>query len=199
MIQGERIDWRNKSGWSYKNMPGVKIHHVLVYSKYFYMLKLVYPFHTVPQKMLFLWKTKLLQWRHNEPNGVSNHRPLGCLLNRLCRRRSKKTLKLRVTDLCEGNSPVTGEFPAQRASNTKNVSIWWRHHDLQKELLKVDDVYGKPLRTVKQMLARYLFRDRKYWGAKEGLCFALECFCFAKEDVSIAVQTLGYRDMLLCH
>ena len=30
---------------------------------------------------------------------------------------SKKTSKLRVTGLCEGNSPVTGEFPAQRASN----------------------------------------------------------------------------------
>ena len=27
--------------------------------------------------------------------------------------RSKKTTKLRVTGLCEGNSPVTGEFPAQ--------------------------------------------------------------------------------------
>ena len=24
---------------------------------------------------------------------------------------------------------VTGEFPAQMASNTENVSIWWRHHD----------------------------------------------------------------------
>ena len=23
---------------------------------------------------------------------------------------------------------VTGEFPAQRASNAENVSIWWRHH-----------------------------------------------------------------------
>ena len=31
--------------------------------------------------------------------------------------------------LCVGNSPVTGEFPAQRASNTKNVPIWWRHHE----------------------------------------------------------------------
>ena len=41
--------------------------------------------------------------------------------------RSKKTSKLRVTDLCEGNSPVIGEFPAQRASNAENVSIWWRH------------------------------------------------------------------------
>ena len=27
-----------------------------------------------------------------------------------------------------GNSPVTSEFPAQRASNAENGSIWWRHH-----------------------------------------------------------------------
>ena len=45
------------------------------------------------------------------------------------RRRSKKTLQLRVAGLCAGNSPVTGEFPAQMASNAENVSIWWRHHD----------------------------------------------------------------------
>ena len=31
--------------------------------------------------------------------------------------------------LC-GNSPVTGEFPAQRTSNAENVSIWWRHHEV---------------------------------------------------------------------
>ena len=24
--------------------------------------------------------------------------------------------------------PVTGEFPAQRASSAENISIWWRHH-----------------------------------------------------------------------
>ena len=40
-----------------------------------------------------------------------------------------KTSKLRVTGLCAGNSPETGEFPAQMASNAENVSIWWRHHD----------------------------------------------------------------------
>ena len=39
-----------------------------------------------------------------------------------------KTSKLRVTGLCVGNSPGTGEFPAQMASNAENVSIWWRHH-----------------------------------------------------------------------
>ena len=33
------------------------------------------------------------------------------------------------TGFCAGNSPLTGEFPSQRASNAENVSIWWGHHD----------------------------------------------------------------------
>ena len=70
-----------------------------------------------------------LQWRHNERDGVSNHQPRDCLLNRPFRRRSKKTWKPRVTDLCVRNSPVTGEFPAQMVSNAENVPIWWRHHE----------------------------------------------------------------------
>ena len=41
----------------------------------------------------------------------------------------KKISKLRVTGLCVGNSPLTGEFPAQKASNAENVSIWLRHHE----------------------------------------------------------------------
>ena len=45
------------------------------------------------------------------------------------RRRSKKISNLRVTGLCEGNSPVTGGFPSQRVSNAENVSIWW-HQDV---------------------------------------------------------------------
>ena len=77
-----------------------------------------------------LEKRKPLWWRHNELDGVSAHRCIDCLLNRLVRRRSKKSSKLRVTGLCEGNSPVTGEFPAQRASDAENVPIWWRHHAL---------------------------------------------------------------------
>ena len=72
-----------------------------------------------------------LQWRHNGRHSVSNHQPHDCFLNRLFKRRSKKTSKLRVTDLCAGNSQVTGKFPAQRASNAENVSIWWRHHDVR--------------------------------------------------------------------
>ena len=70
-----------------------------------------------------------LQWRQNGLDDVWNHQRLCCVLTRLLRRRSKKTWKLRVTGLCEGNSPVTSEFPAQRASNAENISIWWRHHD----------------------------------------------------------------------
>ena len=44
------------------------------------------------------------------------------------KRRSNKTSKLRITGLCAGNSPVTGEFPAGSVSNVENISIWWRHH-----------------------------------------------------------------------
>ena len=44
------------------------------------------------------------------------------------RHRSKKTSKLRVTGLFAGNSTATGDFATQKASNTENVSIWWRHH-----------------------------------------------------------------------
>ena len=75
------------------------------------------------------WNGTTLQWRHNGYDGVSNHQPRVYLPNRLFERRSKKTSKLRVTGLCVGNSPRTGEFPAQMASNAENVSIWWRHHE----------------------------------------------------------------------
>ena len=81
----------------------------------------------------FIWSVALydasLHRRHNERDGVSNHQPHECVPNRLLMRRSKKTSKPRVIGLCEGNSLVIGQFPAQRASKEKNASIWWRHHD----------------------------------------------------------------------
>ena len=78
-------------------------------------------------------------------------------LNRLFKRSSKKASKLCVTGLCAGNSPVTGEFPAQMASSAENVSIWRRHHDnlVSKALMfdpegQIDDkpgmAHGKTLR-----------------------------------------------------
>ena len=92
---------------------------------------------------------RALHWSHNGHEGVSNHQPHDCLLKRLFRRRSKKASKLRVTGLREGNSPVTGEFPTQRASNAENVSIWWRHHGH-----KILAIYGK---SHKYALGSHLF------------------------------------------
>ena len=45
-------------------------------------------------------------------------------------RKSKENSKICVTSLIAGNSPVTGEFPAHKAGNAENISIWWRHHGL---------------------------------------------------------------------
>ena len=75
-----------------------------------------------------------LQWSHNGRHGVSNHLHLDCLLSRLFRRISKNTSKLRVTGLCDGNPPVTGGYPSQRASNSEFFSIWWRHHNMERFL-----------------------------------------------------------------
>ena len=82
-----------------------------------------------PRGQSYDWPTTTLRWRHNECDSVSNHQPHDCLLSRLSGRRSKLTSKLRVTGLCVGNSPGTGEFSAQMASNAEKVSIWWRHHE----------------------------------------------------------------------
>ena len=79
-----------------------------------------------------------LQWRHNDRDGVSNHQPHDCLLNRLFGSRWKNTSKLWVTGLCEGNSPVTGEFAAQRASNAENVTIWWRHNEYMAQHARIE-------------------------------------------------------------
>ena len=83
-----------------------------------------------------------LQWRHNGRDGVSNLRRLHYLLKCWFRHRSKKTSKLRVTGLCVGNSPVTGEFSAQKSSNAENVSIWWRHHATHVSLQVSRDLVG---------------------------------------------------------
>ena len=74
-----------------------------------------------------------LQWRHNWHDSVSNHQPHDCLLNRLFRRRSKKTYMLRVNGLCAENSPGTGEFSAQMTSNA--------------EMFPFDDVIMRPPRN----------------------------------------------------
>ena len=74
---------------------------------------------TVPRGALTAGKLPAaLRWRHIGRDSVSNHLPHDCLLNRLFRRRSKKTSNLRVTGLLRGihrgpmNSPH--KWPATR-------------------------------------------------------------------------------------
>ena len=68
-------------------------------------------FETLPIKSVTSHADFTLHWRHNDHDGVPNHQPHGCLLNRLFRCRSKKTSKPRVTGLCVGNSPGPVNFP----------------------------------------------------------------------------------------
>ena len=75
-----------------------------------------------------------LHWRHNDHDGVSNNQPRGCLLNRLFRRRSKKTSKLRVTGLCVGNSPGPVNSPHKGQLRGKGfhlmTSSWLSHSSM---------------------------------------------------------------------
>ena len=70
------------------------------------------------------------EWRHNGRDSVSNHQPHDCLLNRLFRRRSKKTSQLRVTGLFAG---------AQMASNAFDDVIMQRR-DLAPFVLQRSDM-----------------------------------------------------------
>ena len=65
------------------------------------------------------------QWRHNECDGVSNHRCLDSLLNGSLAQIKENTKAPRHWPLW-GES--TGGFPTQRTSNAENISISWRHH-----------------------------------------------------------------------
>ena len=79
-----------------------------------------------------------------------------------------KTSKLLVTGLCGGNSPGSGEFPAQRASNAENASIWWRHH-----------VFTVPESVGCNFHAHHRFwhgeLDCYEWVIVTGLCFCTGC------------------------
>ena len=47
-----------------------------------------------------------LQWRHNGRDGISNHQPHDCLLNRLFKAQIKVDIKAPRRLLCAGSSPV---------------------------------------------------------------------------------------------
>ena len=126
-------------------------------------------------RKLPLYMMESLQWRHNGCDSVSNHQPHDCLLNRLYRRRSKKTSKLRVTGLCAGNSPVTGEFPAQMAGNAENVSIWWRHHV-----------------TLQTYTCRHLTEsNQSFYPSELFVLFSMGCLCFCRVTWNVRGIRMG--------
>ena len=136
-----------------------------------------------------LWSISL-QSHHNGCNGISNHQPHHCLLNHLFRHRSKKTSKLRVTGLCAGNSLLTGEFPAQRASNLENFSIWWCHHDWVKNgcIVKAFDynmwlLYGRDCGTNSLI--------------EMGVGFAAGFLCWEKTIISTLFQMTWHSHEIL--
>ena len=64
-----------------------------------------------------------LLWRHYGRDSVSNHQPHDCQLNHsFCEDQRKYQSSASLAF-------VRGIFSAQRASNTENVPIWWRHRD----------------------------------------------------------------------
>ena len=93
-------------------------------------------------------------------------------LYRLFRRRSKKTSKLHFTGLCEGNSPVTGEFPSQRASNSEDffhlmTSSWLHFRHFMSDLLLMNRcIYFLPIHRYtsyeKKTLKVYTFFQHSY-------------------------------------
>ena len=82
------------------------------------------PWHQLPLPSHRLFITMTSEWARWRPKSPASR----LFTQPFIERRSKKTSKLRVTGLWAANSFVTGEFPAQMASNAENASIWWRHH-----------------------------------------------------------------------
>ena len=65
-------------------------------------------------------------WTSHEREDVSNHLQFDCLVNNLFRLTDGRIYpSSRMTAFGEGNPPVTGGFPSQRASNAETIS--WRH------------------------------------------------------------------------
>ena len=130
------------SGWSTILLP-TKVRLILDVLRYVFVqdcltgavLKDVYMIHRVsPLGILTTTNSTILQWSHNGRDGVSNHQPHDCLLNRLFRRRSKKTSKLRVTGLCVGKSPVRRKMFSFDGVIMRNVhvigqpSVWGNYY-----------------------------------------------------------------------
>ena len=89
-------------------------------------------YNTILQYIMVAWDLFLqsLLWHHNGHDGVSNHEHRDCLLNRLFRRRSNRTSKLRVTGLWAGihRWPVNSSYKwpvTRKMFPSYDVIMYW--------------------------------------------------------------------------
>ena len=79
----------------------------------------------------------------------SNHQPHECLLNRLFIQAQIK-FNIKAPRHWPLRGEITGEFPAQRANNAENDSIWWRHHGACRIILSLSPVHLSHYQTLSQ-------------------------------------------------
>ena len=80
-----------------------------------------------------------------------------------------------MLSLISARTPVTGEFPAQRASNAENVSVWWRHH--------VPFAVEWHWSMMWWMLLKNI--ENTFW--KKHIKFSLHCIFFHNSQIIISV------------
>ena len=105
-----------------------------------------------------------LLWRHNGHDGVSNHQLHGCLVNRLFRRRSKKTSKLRLTGLCVGNSPGPVNSPHKGPVTRKMLPFDDVIMDIQQTIISLEILSHQSLNLVNIHFSKTSFEyPRRQW------------------------------------
>ena len=121
----------------------------------------------------------------------------------LFRHRSKKTWKLRVTGLCEGNSSVTVEFPTQKTSNTEHVSIWWRHHAMTQFWPTKAYIQGMLRVDVSRIYNEECWKNSRADGVLFTLCVMLSYLSVWNMHVSrvniICTWSLVFRFVVVIH
>ena len=84
---------------------------MIIYSNFYYRFRIQYSFNDqvfIAQFNLLYSSLSTLQWRQNEHDGVSNHQPRDCLLNRLFKAQIKENIKV------PRHWPLQGEFTGDR-------------------------------------------------------------------------------------
>ena len=129
-------------------------------------------------------KSISLQWRHYECDGISNCQRLDFLLNSLFRRKSKKTSKLGVTGLCEGNSLWLVNY-------AHKGPVTWKLFPFDDGIVISADIiypWAKISQPLLYQYATYLFL----------IHFSIWCFQNCHHDFSTVCMWVTWRSWLHC-